>query len=436
MPRPFWCGVFPLGLGVTLAVAPCSAAAAQIAYAAEFLPGGVNYVRTNFVDPPQALGSVMLTTVGAFADGDYAHQYWIDLALGRLHRINVFSGISTLIGDIDLQGNTAAAMHWDATSRQMLLTGTDGACESTTLYRIDLADASTDAIGTTPGCIAGLAIDPAGRAFGIDGAGTELVSIDTATGEATAVGPLELDMPSPRGLDFDPDDGSLYLFGYDETSATNGLFRVDTALGDATLVHAYTADLLAISLAPAPDSIMADGFDGLACPSGRIETSDVAYPDGTLTGVDVTSYENLWGRYDIDLPPLPFPGATTTVTVLDFAMQGYIAANAFVSPYVPEDNVGLFTYSSAPDNPHIDFSISTRCGDFSASLGACVAYDVGPDDGRLVEWGFASNDPGACVMHDGNYFFNVRVSDPSAPLPACPGDVCAIRISSTVAAPR
>jgi hypothetical protein len=431
-----WYGPLVLGVSIALALAPRGTSATTIAYAAEFLPGGANYVRANFVDPPQKIGDIMLTSVGAFAAEDYGHQYWISEALSRLHRINVFTGVSTPIGDVDLKDSLLRGMHWDPASQQMLLTGMDESCAATTLYRIDLADASTTKIGSTPGCIVGLAIDAQGQAFGIDESDATLVSIDTATGEAMPVGPLNLDMQTPDGLDFDPESGSLYVFGYDATSGTRGMFLVDPASGNATLAHAYISHLSAISLAPALETIFADGFDAAACPAGRIETSDVAYADGTLTGVDITYFENLWGRSSVGLDPLPFPGSSTTVGILDFAMKGYVAAGALIQTNVPEEISGLYKYAGSADDPHIDFSISENCGDFSPRLGDCVAHDVGPGGGRLVSWSFVSQDAPTCVLHGGrNYFLNLRVTDPSTPSPACPGGVCAIRISSDVATP-
>jgi len=425
-----------LSLSIALAFSQ-HAAASTIAYAAEFLPGGVNYVRTNFVDPPQTIGNIMLTLAGAFAADDYEHQYWIDEALGGLHRANVSTGLSTFIGNVDLQGNLVRGMHWDPAGQRMLLTEMDESCQMTTLYRIDLTDASTVELGSTPGCIGGLAINADGQAFGVDESDASLVAIDTATGEATTVGPLNLGMAAPEGLDFDPETGSLYVFGYDAMSSSHGMFLVDTESGNATLVHPYITNLLAISLAPAPETIFTDGFDATTCPAGRIETSDVAYADGTLTDVDVTYFENLWGRSSVGLDPEPFPGSSTTIGILEFAMSDYIAASAFIEPYVPEEISGLYKYSGsqAPDNPHIDFSISETCGDFSARLGECVAYDVEPD-GALVGWSFVSHDIPTCVLHAGrNYFLNVRVTDPSTPSPACPGNVCAIRVSSIVVTP-
>lgn len=262
-----------LSLSIALALSQ-HAAASTVAYAAEFLPGGVNYVRANFVDPPQTIGNIMLTLAGAFAADDYEHQYWIDEALDGLHRANVSTGLSTFIGSVDLQGNLVRGMHWDPAGQRMLLTEMDESCQMTTLYRIDLTDASTVEIGSTPGCIGGLAINADGQAFGVDESDATLVAIDTATGEATSVGPLNLDMATPDGLDFDPETGSLYVFGYDATSSSHGMFLVDTDSGNATLVHPYLANLLAISLAPAPEAIFTDGFDATTCPASRIEISD------------------------------------------------------------------------------------------------------------------------------------------------------------------
>ena len=271
------CKSVALGLSIAAALVPGGASATTIAYGAVFLPGGVNYVRTNFVDPPQTIGNIMLTLVGAFAAEDYEHQYWIDEAVGRLHRSNTFTGTSTLIGDVDLQGNLARGMHWDPVGQQMLLTEMDESCVATTLYRLDLTDASTLEIGSTPGCIGGLAINAQGHAFGIAESDATLVSIDTATGEATSVGPLNLDMQTPNGLDFDPETGALYVFGYDATTGVHGMFLVDTASGHATLVHPNIS-LLAISLAPAHETIFADGFDAMACPAGRIKRATSPTP--------------------------------------------------------------------------------------------------------------------------------------------------------------
>jgi DNA-binding beta-propeller fold protein YncE len=252
---------FLLSLSATVVLLPCSGSATTIAYAAEFLPGGLDYVRTNFIDPPYTLGGIMLTSVGAFVGDDYSHQYFIDEALGRLQTIDVLTGVPGVIGSVDVGSNSPTGMHWDPTRDQMFLIATDALCVSTTLYRLDVSNASTVEIGTTTGCILGLAIDENGRAFGIDQTHATLVSIDTSTGATATVGPLGLTMQPLGGLDFDPENGSLYVFGYDSTTGSNGMFLVNTALGNGTLFHTYGVTLLAVSLAPALDAIMANGFE-------------------------------------------------------------------------------------------------------------------------------------------------------------------------------
>ena len=252
---------FILGLVVSLAVVPLDSRASTIAYAGEFLPGGFDFDRLNFTDPREVVGRLdIFPAAGAFADGDFTREYMVDYTLGRLFSVDVLSGNTTLIGNVDTSGNGTMGMHWDPTSAQMFLIATDASCATSTLYTLDLSDASTVAIGSTPGCIIGFAIDADGRAFGIDQATDALVSIDTATGAATAIGPLGIHPQALiSGFDFDPSSGELYLFGIDYD--TRGRFEIDTALGTATFVEPYDWSYLGLAFAEPLDPIMANGFD-------------------------------------------------------------------------------------------------------------------------------------------------------------------------------
>ncbi len=186
------------------------------------------------------------------------------------------------------------------------------------------------------------------------------------------------------------------------------------------------------------DPVFYDGFDGVACPAGRIGVSDVAYFDGTLSDVDVTSFDNLLGRFSAGDPPEPFPSTGSSAEILDFTMSGFLAAGISIAPNTPDYYSGDIGYAKTTplDNPHVDFSISPRCADFSPTLGACVALDVAPQSGRAIYWRLASTDPLACNLEIGrDYYFNLRVTDPSAPSSACPNGVCSLRMSSEVALP-
>lgn len=193
-----------------------------------------------------------------------------------------------------------------------------------------------------------------------------------------------------------------------------------------------------LPLASTGDAIFADDFDASACPPGRVEQSDVEYFDDTLVDLDMTSFDEVWGRLGAHYSPGPFPSGGSSPRILEFPMSGYIAARTSIAPEVPDYYSGRFYYSEAgrPDNPAIDFSISPRCGDFSPSLGDCVAFGALPANGTMVGWSFVGGPFSECVLETGrDYYFNIRISDPSTPSAECPNDSCVMRISSEVALP-
>jgi hypothetical protein len=186
------------------------------------------------------------------------------------------------------------------------------------------------------------------------------------------------------------------------------------------------------------DPVFRDGFDADACPSARQQVSDIEYFDGTLQNVDITLFDNIWGRYSIDDPPLPFPATSATAKILDFDKTEFVAARLSMKPFTPDYYSGALGYSTSNEtgSPNIDLSISTGCGDFSPALGACVAFNAAPGNFSLVHWTLVAHESPSCVLDiDRDYFVNVRVTDPSAPAPACSGDICAVEIWSLVALP-
>lgn len=187
------------------------------------------------------------------------------------------------------------------------------------------------------------------------------------------------------------------------------------------------------------DPVFRDGFDADACPAGRQQVSDVGYSNGTVEDVDVTVFDNIWGRDRFNEPPEAFPATSSTATILDFDKTAFVAARLSMSPFTPDYYSGAFGYSESndPGSPNIDLSISTACGDFSPALGECVAFNAAPGFFSLVVWNLVENESAPSCVLDTNreYFLNVRATDPSAPAPACSGDVCALEIWSVVALP-
>ena len=190
-----------------------------------------------------------------------------------------------------------------------------------------------------------------------------------------------------------------------------------------------------LSILGASDPVFRDGFDAAACGSGRLQRSDVTYADGTLNDVDLTLFENIWGRWSANDDPELFPATSTSPTLVDFDMTQYLAAKVTMKPFTYLELTGAFFYEDVVSNPHIDLSISTACGDFSLALGECVSLDVAPDTRGGVNWSFIAHEDTCLIDVDREYFINVRVTAPDTAANTCSGHICAIRVSSLVASP-
>jgi len=193
-----------------------------------------------------------------------------------------------------------------------------------------------------------------------------------------------------------------------------------------------TALILSASVSLAPDALFRDGFDGGACPAGRIANTEISYNGATLIGVDVTAFENLWGRLSASDPPVLWPGLdTSTPTILHFAKTGYIAAKFHVPADASVTTAGMFKYVSFGSGPLLDFSISTECADFSPEQAACVVLDAPPDDSAMVHWRLTVGTNFWCPLQlDTDYYVNIRLFDPNVSPPQCSGDTCPVTVSN------
>ena len=193
-----------------------------------------------------------------------------------------------------------------------------------------------------------------------------------------------------------------------------------------------TALILAASVSLAPDANFRDGFDGGECPAGRIVSNDISYNGITLVGVDVTQFENIWGRAHAFDPPMVWPGVdASTPTILYFARTGYIAARFHVPADVTDSTDGLFTYSSFGSGPLLDFSISTQCADFSPQQIACGILDAPPDGAAMMHWRLVNGSNFWCQLQaDTDYYVNIRLDDPTESPPSCSEDTCPVSVSN------
>lgn len=128
--------------------------------------------------------------------------------------------------------------------------GITGPCAASSLYRIDVDAGTTTLVGATgldvP--IAGLAFDPAsGLVYGVTGctsaSGSDLVTVDLATGEALVVGSLGVALGS---IALGP-DGVLYGVGNNQNGGN--FYRIDPVSASVALVgNTGTAGLTGLAL--------------------------------------------------------------------------------------------------------------------------------------------------------------------------------------------
>lgn len=252
-----------LGISASLAFAVHGALADDIAYAQVSGPG-FDFVRIDFsTGTVESIGPLSIYLMaGTFVGDDFSKEYVIDYPGHDLYSIDTSSAEATLIGSVSTAAIRPAGMHWDPADQKTYLVATDASCTTSTLYSLDVSDGSTMEVGSSPGCIASLAIDAEGHAFGIDLVAGTLVSIDTTTGVASTVGPLGFTPDfAIGGFDFDLSNGELYLFAYDVNTLSNDVFVVDTASGSATLIAPEMTAYAGLAFARDVDSIFANGFD-------------------------------------------------------------------------------------------------------------------------------------------------------------------------------
>ncbi len=94
--------------------------------------------------------------------------------------------------------------------------GTFYASTATDLYTIDPATGATTLVGpfVNATVMIDIAMNMDGQMYGHDIATDSIYSIDPATGQATLIGPTGYAANYAQGMDFDNDDGTLYIFLY------------------------------------------------------------------------------------------------------------------------------------------------------------------------------------------------------------------------------
>jgi len=203
----------------------------------------------------------------------------VDTATGATQDI----GIATPVGT-----GVWTSMKWDATTHTLYAVAADCQFTNSTLYTIDRGSGSATRIGPiatgAQNCIMNIAIDSAGRMYGIDLVNIDsLVSIDKVTGVAQRIGPLGVDADGNQGMEFDDVSGILYWARYAETSPgvyVSEMRTINTMTGAASLIAP-------IGGADAPQiAALAIGARGDCQSPANVSWLSLAPPSGTTDADD------------------------------------------------------------------------------------------------------------------------------------------------------
>jgi hypothetical protein len=227
-----------------------------------------------------------------------------------------------------------------------------------TLYRIDLATAHATkvgafgSIGTGSGAtpitdVEGLAFAPDGTLYGVSDALKILLRIDTASGRATVVGPLNLAVPSGGqfgNFDFGlaaTCDGRLWL----SSDVTRALWEVNTGNATTRLVGTTGAqisglaakgmDLYGVGVNGDESLYRIDTTTGLASAVGRIAPSLSFYD----AGLDFDGSGKLW----LTLDYLPPPSGQPAIFRNDLAFVDVVTGAATIVGPITGAGSGLDT---------------------------------------------------------------------------------------------
>ncbi|MEM1043697.1 MAG: hypothetical protein AAGI91_13850, partial [Bacteroidota bacterium] len=191
---------------------------------------------TTLIGPTTAPAFV---NAGDFAGNDLSTFFVIDFA-GNALTVDAATGAETLLGNIGLI--EVGDLAWDYSSGQFYAITSDCSTE-TSLYTVDFDALTTTLVGSTTEatCSVGLGISTGGVGYYHSIIEDAIYEADLADGSATLLGAAGFNGNFAQAADFDNDDGTLYLYAFndDEFGAGNNpaeLRTVDLTTGATTLV--------------------------------------------------------------------------------------------------------------------------------------------------------------------------------------------------------
>lgn len=181
---------------------------------------------------------------GDFADGKYyvADYYGTELYIANF-TTNTFTSVAPITGIVSGQGITGMTYH--APSGKMYFSTTDMSTSS--LYTLNLTTGVLTLIGqitNAPGII-DIAINTAGKLYGVDIINDNFIEINTASGAGTIIGSTGFNANYAQGMDFDDATGKLYWAAYGSGTS----FReINIATGSSVEIATGTSEYDALAI--------------------------------------------------------------------------------------------------------------------------------------------------------------------------------------------
>lgn len=184
------------------------------------------------LDQPDDISSLAPGIPGSFlVAGTWANGSWFgEEPIGNLYEINHYDGSMTLIGSTEAVSLTGMA--WNGQTMY--------GCGTVEFGIINMETGAGTVIGLMGNAqyMIGIASDYEGNIYGIDAFDDNLYLINTATGAATIIGSLGIDIDmEAQDMEYDKDNDLLYLAGI--VNGVGALYTVNTSTGAATLVGEF-----------------------------------------------------------------------------------------------------------------------------------------------------------------------------------------------------
>ena len=156
----------------------------------------------------------------------------------------------------------------------------------------------------------------------------------------------------------------------------------------------------------------------------------------TAVDVDITNWNNLFGRFHWSDPIVAFPGVGGSAPTFrngwyidsvtpQFGRLNYVSLKFHV-PSVTHSINGFYTNAQSPwsSGPPITASLSQTCGDFVNIPPACVVRNWHATDTSGLSWTVDSSNPRCALQANTDYYLNMKLFDPAVVDQRCNSQAC------------